>query len=74
MVGWFDFLRIESDLALTFIESARALSNPENSAAALEEVSPFDLELLPETLRPWVLDLAERLQARTSEAVRLGID
>src|SRR5713226_8187166 len=31
-------------------------------SAALAEVCPFDPGLLPETLRPWVLDLAERLQ------------
>jgi putative DNA primase/helicase len=35
---------------------------PRSLSAALAEVSPFDPELLPETLRPWVLDLAERLQ------------
>jgi hypothetical protein len=35
---------------------------PRPLSAALAEVSPFDPELLPETLRPWVLDLAERLQ------------
>ena len=35
---------------------------PRPLSAALAEVSPFDPELLPETLRPWVLDLMERLQ------------
>jgi Protein of unknown function (DUF3987) len=35
---------------------------PRALAATLAEVSPFDPELLPETVRPWVLDLAERLQ------------
>jgi putative DNA primase/helicase len=35
---------------------------PRPLSAALAEVSPFDPELLPETLRPWALDLAERLQ------------
>src|SRR6266542_1497006 len=35
---------------------------PRPLSAALAEVSPFDPELLPETLRPWVMDLAERLQ------------
>jgi Protein of unknown function (DUF3987) len=35
---------------------------PRPLSAALAEVSPFDPDLLPETLRPWVLDLAERLQ------------
>ena len=35
---------------------------PRPLAGALAEVCPFDPELLPETLRPWALDLAERLQ------------
>src|SRR5258708_16881048 len=35
---------------------------PRPLASALAEVCPFDPDLLPETLRPWVLDLAERLQ------------
>ena len=32
---WFDFLRIESDLAITFIGIAKSYSNPMNSARAL---------------------------------------
>ncbi len=35
---------------------------PRPLASALAEVLPFDPDLLPETLRSWVLDLAERLQ------------
>jgi hypothetical protein len=35
---------------------------PRPLASALAEVCPFDPDLLPETLRPWVLDWAERLQ------------
>ena len=35
---------------------------PRPLGSALAEVCPFDPDLLPETLRPWVLDLAERLQ------------
>ncbi len=31
-------------------------------ATALADVGPFDPELLPETVRSWVLDVAERLQ------------
>ena len=31
----FEFLRIESDLAMTFIGAARSYSSPENSARAL---------------------------------------
>jgi hypothetical protein len=32
---WFDFLRIESELAITFIGLAKSYSNPTNSARAL---------------------------------------
>jgi hypothetical protein len=35
---------------------------PRPLSAALAEVRPLDPELLPETLRAWVLDVAERLQ------------
>src|SRR5712692_4503035 len=35
---------------------------PRPLSAELAEVCPFGPEMLPETLRPWVLDLAERLQ------------
>jgi len=35
MAPWFEFLRIESDLALTFIDSARLQRNPVNSAVSL---------------------------------------
>ena len=35
MPSWFDFLRIEADLAMTFIDTARTRSNPAHSARAL---------------------------------------
>src|SRR6266849_2895729 len=35
---------------------------PRPLASALAEVCLLDPDLLPETLRPWILDLAERLQ------------
>jgi putative DNA primase/helicase len=35
---------------------------PRPLASALSAVCSFDPDLLPETQRPWVLDLAERLQ------------
>src|SRR6266852_3011630 len=35
---------------------------PRPLSAALAAVCPFEPELLPEVLRPWALDLAERLQ------------
>ena len=43
-------------------EKAGPWPKPRPLSAALAEVCPFDPELLPETLRPWVLDIAERLQ------------
>ena len=33
--SWFEFLRLEADLAITFIGSARAHTNPANSARSL---------------------------------------
>src|SRR2546428_843264 len=35
---------------------------PRALSGALAPVCPFDPDLLPEALRPWVVDLAERLQ------------
>ena len=35
MPSWFDFLRIEADLAMTFIVSAKIHTNPANSARSL---------------------------------------
>ena len=35
---------------------------PRLLSATLAQVCPFDPQVLPETLRPWVLDVAERLQ------------
>jgi hypothetical protein len=34
--AWFEFLQIEADLAMTFIDTARGSSIPENSARSLE--------------------------------------
>jgi hypothetical protein len=35
MASWFNFLRIEADLAMTFIDAARIYPNPDSSASAL---------------------------------------
>ena len=35
MAPWFEFLRIESELAMTFIDSARVQRSPLNSAVSL---------------------------------------
>jgi Tfp pilus assembly protein PilW len=36
MPSWFEFLRIEADLTMTFIRSARAYFDPADSARSLE--------------------------------------
>ncbi len=35
MASWFDFLRIEAGIAMSFIDSARLHSNPANSARSV---------------------------------------
>ena len=35
MASWFEFLRIEANLAMTFIVSAKILTNPASSAHSL---------------------------------------
>ena len=35
---------------------------PTPRPSALSHVAPFDLDLLPEALRDWVMDIAERMQ------------
>ena len=54
---------IETSTAMLepFIESDD-WQEPERLAAALPEVMQFDLELMPESLRPMVRDVAERMQ------------
>ena len=52
MGPWFDFLRIESDLALTFIDSARLQRNPVNSAVSLENARKALAEIRRGLLKP----------------------
>jgi hypothetical protein len=35
MLSWFEFLQIEADLAMSFIDAARLHTKPENSAHSL---------------------------------------
>jgi hypothetical protein len=35
MASWFEFLRIEADLAMSFIDAARIHSNPANAVRSL---------------------------------------
>jgi putative DNA primase/helicase len=43
-------------------ESGIDWPDPQALPSALLDVAPFDLELLPNSLRPWIADIAERLQ------------
>jgi hypothetical protein len=52
MGPWFDFLRIESDLALTFIDSARVQRNPVNSAVSLRNARKALAEIRRGLLKP----------------------
>ncbi len=53
MAPWFDFLRIESDLALTFIDSARLQRNPVNSAVSLGNARKALAEIRRGLLKPY---------------------
>ena len=52
MEPWFSFLRIESDLALTFIASARLRRSPEASAISIENASKALAEIRRGLMRP----------------------
>jgi len=43
-------------------ESGIAWPDPQELPSALVDVTPFDVDLLPQSLRPWIADIAERLQ------------
>ena len=61
--------RAEGRADAPLVESAHRITDtgsdwPECQSlpAGLVDVAPFDLDLLPESLRPWIADIAERLQ------------
>jgi hypothetical protein len=71
LVSWFDFLRIEADLAMTFIASARTYSNPANSARALQNARTALAEIHRGLMKPTARGLDEYavlfLQERCTE-------
>ena len=52
MAPWFDFLRIESYLAMTFIDSARLQRNPVQSAISLGNARKALAEIRGGLMRP----------------------
>ncbi|MFN0167824.1 MAG: hypothetical protein ACKV22_15460 [Bryobacteraceae bacterium] len=52
MASWFDFLRIEADLAMTFIGSARILSSPADAVGSLENARKALAEIQRGLLNP----------------------
>ena len=52
MAPWFDFLRIESDLAMSFVDSARLHRSPEQSAISLGNARKALAEVRGGLMRP----------------------
>lgn len=52
----------QREAATQFQQPALTWSPPEPLPKGLPPVAPFDLALLPATLRPWISDIAERMQ------------
>lgn len=59
MPSWFEFLRIEADLARTFIDTARIHSNPSNSARSLENARLALAEIRRGVISPPARGLSE---------------
>ena len=52
MEPWFNFLRIESDLSMTFIDSARLRRSPKESAISIENARKALAEIRRGLMRP----------------------
>jgi cob(I)alamin adenosyltransferase len=52
MASWFEFLRLEADLAMTFIGTARIHSNPANAARSLRNARKALAEIQRGLLNP----------------------
>ena len=52
MEPWFNFLRIEADLALTFIDSARLRRGPEESGVSIENARKALAEIRRGLMKP----------------------
>jgi hypothetical protein len=59
MPSWFDFLRLEADLAKTFIDSARLYSNPRNSTRSLANARVALAEIRRGVMKPAARGLSE---------------
>ena len=59
MPSWSEFLRIEADLAMTFIDAARIHSNPANSARSLGNARKALAEIQRGLMKPTARGLSE---------------
>jgi len=59
MASWFEFLRIEADLAMTFIDSARIHSDPADSARSLQNARTALAEIHRGLMKPTARGLRE---------------
>ena len=59
MVSWFAFLRIEAELAMSFLDSARIHSNPANAARSLLNARTALAEIQRGLMKPTARGLHE---------------
>ena len=59
MPSWFEFLRIEADLAMTFIDTARVHRSPANSARSLGNARAALAEIQGSLMKPTIRGLSE---------------
>jgi hypothetical protein len=59
MASWFEFLRIEADLAMRFIDAARLHSNPANAARSLGNARKALAEIQRRLMNPTTCGLSE---------------
>jgi cob(I)alamin adenosyltransferase len=59
MTSWFEFLRIEADLAMSFIDAARIHSNPTDSASSLGNARKALAEIQRGLMKPTARGLSE---------------
>ena len=71
MPSWFEFLRLDADLAMTFIDAARNHSKPENAARSLgrarEALAEIKCSLMKHTERGLSEDQVVILKRRCTE-------
>jgi hypothetical protein len=59
MPSWFEFLRIEADIAMTFIDAARVHSNPAYSVRCLGNARKALAEIQRSLMKPIARGLSE---------------